>query len=68
MQIPRLLMSYLRDLPADLLPLVEQIADLAMDLRWTWSHGGDAMWKIMDPQLWEQSENPFVVLQNLSHE
>ena len=68
MQIPRLLMSYLRNLPADLLPLVEQIADLAMDLRWTWSHGGDAMWKIMDPQVWEQSENPFVVLQNLSHE
>ncbi len=68
MQIPRLLIPYLRDLPIDLLPLVEQIADLAMDLRWTWSHAGDAMWKMMDPQLWEQSENPFVVLQNLSHE
>jgi len=68
MKTPRLLMPYLRDLPADLLPLVEQIASLAMDLRWTWSHAGDAMWKIMDPQLWEQSENPFVVLQNLSYE
>ncbi|SFU71357.1 starch phosphorylase [Nitrosomonas eutropha] len=68
MKTPRLLMPYLRDLPTDLLPLVEQIASLAMDLRWTWSHAGDAMWKIMDPQLWEQSENPFVVLQNLSYE
>ncbi|WP_300289357.1 alpha-glucan family phosphorylase [Nitrosomonas sp.] len=68
MSLPRFLIPYLRDLPAELLPLVEQIADLAMDLRWTWSHAGDAMWKIMDPQLWELSENPFVLLQNLSHE
>lgn len=68
MGIPRLITPYLKNLPADLLPLVEQIADLAMDLRWTWSHAGDAVWKMLDPQLWEQSENPFVVLQNLSHE
>jgi starch phosphorylase len=68
MKIPRLMMPYLKNLPADLLPLVEQIADLAMDLRWTWSHAGDVVWKTMDPQLWEQSENPFVVLQNLSYE
>jgi len=62
------MMHYLRHLPADLLPLVEQVADLATDLRWTWSHAGDAVWKKMDPQLWEQCENPFVILQNLSHE
>lgn len=68
MKIPRLMMHYLQHLPAELLPLVEQIADVATDLRWTWSHAGDALWKMMDPQLWEQSENPFVVLQNLSHE
>ncbi|SFL56879.1 alpha-glucan family phosphorylase [Nitrosomonas communis] len=68
MKMPRLVMHYLQDLPAELLPLLEQITDLATDLRWTWSHAGDEVWKTMDPQLWEQSENPFVVLQNLSRE
>lgn len=68
MKTPRLMMQYQKDLPADLLPLVEQVTDLATDLRWTWSHAGDVVWKTMDPQLWEQSENPFVVLQNLSYE
>lgn len=66
MKIPHLMMHYWQGLPADLVPLVEKIADLATDLRWSWSHAGDAVWKAMDSQLWEQSENPFVVLQNLS--
>jgi starch phosphorylase len=61
-----LMMHNLQDLPAELIPLVEAIADLATDLRWTWSHAGDAIWKAMDPQLWEQSENPFAVMQNLT--
>lgn len=68
MKAPRLMIHYLQDLPADLVPLVEQIAELATDLRWTWSHAGDTVWKAMDPALWEQSENPLVVLQNLSRE
>ena len=38
MKILRLIMHYLQDLPAELLPLLEQITDLATDLRWTWSH------------------------------
>jgi len=68
MKIPRLMMRYMQDLPADLIPLVEKVADLATDLRWTWSHAGDEVWQAMDSQLWEQSENPFVVLQNLTRE
>jgi len=68
MKIPHLMMRYIQDLPVELIPLVEKVADLATDLRWTWSHAGDAVWKAMDQQLWEQSENPFVVLQNLTHE
>ncbi len=65
MSLPRFL---LRELPAGLAPLAGIIADLATDLRWTWSHAGDAVWERMDPQAWEQSENPYVVLQNLSWE
>ncbi|MCB1597833.1 MAG: DUF3417 domain-containing protein, partial [Gammaproteobacteria bacterium] len=52
------------NLPSDLEPL----ADLAMDLRWTWSHAGDELWKSIDRESWERTENPFVVLQGLGEE
>ena len=51
----------LRELP----PELEILEDLATDLRWTWSHAGDALWKAMAPETWEQIENPYVILQNL---
>lgn len=51
----------IRELP----PGLELLEDLATDLRWTWSHAGDALWKKIDPQTWEQTENPYVILQNL---
>ena len=48
--------------PESLAPLV----DLALDLRWTWSHAGDALWRRLDALLWERTRNPWVILQNLS--
>ncbi len=52
----------LRVLPKKL----ESLADLAMDLRWTWSHASDRLWKLMDPEIWEQTENPRAILQSIS--
>ena len=54
------------DLPAELAELVDRLTDLAVDLRWTWSHGADALWKHIDPAGWEEVENPYEVLQNLT--
>lgn len=53
-----------RDLPEVLSPLT----DLALDVRWTWSHAGDALWRMIDASTWEQSQNPWEVLQNVSRE
>ncbi|MEW5754809.1 MAG: alpha-glucan family phosphorylase [Pseudomonadota bacterium] len=53
-----------RELPNGLEPLL----DLTTDLRWTWSHGADELWKMMDPEIWERTENPYVILQNVSQE
>jgi len=50
----------IRQLPQGL----ELLTDLATDLRWTWSHAGDALWKEVDPQTWEEFQNPYVILQN----
>ncbi len=53
-----------RELPNGL----DSLLDLTTDLRWTWSHGADALWKTLDPEIWERIKNPYVILQNLSQE
>lgn len=53
-----------RELPAGL----ELLLELTTDLRWSWSHAADALWQKMDPDIWSQTRNPYVVLQNLSEE
>ena len=53
------------------LPLPEPLAplgDLASDLRWTWSHTADGLWRTIDPPSWERLENPLSILQNVPQE
>src|SRR5271156_5129017 len=42
------------------------LRQLALDLRWSWHHGADELWKRLDPTLWEQTGNPWVVLRTAS--
>ena len=49
----------LRELPEPIADLL----DLSLDLRWSWSHGTDAVWKMLDAGLWERTRNPWLVLQ-----
>lgn len=51
-----------RELPPGLGPLRE----LALDLRWTWSHAADHLWRTLDPEAWERLENPWTLLQSVS--
>jgi len=44
------------------------LAELALDLRWSWNHYGDKLWRELDPDLWEMTQNPWVVLQTVSTE
>ena len=53
-----------RTLPSPLQPLRE----LALDLRWTWSHTADDLWRTLDPEAWERLENPWSLLENVSDE
>jgi starch phosphorylase len=52
------------DLPKKLAVLV----DLALDLRWTWSHEGDALWRMISPEMWEATRNPWTLLPDVSRE
>ena len=52
-------------LPLPTLPSeISVLRSLALDLRWTWSHEGDALWSYVDDDLWERTHNPWVVLQS----
>jgi starch phosphorylase len=44
------------------------LAELALDLRWSWNHGADDLWRQLDPTLWELTQNPWVVLQTVSRD
>lgn len=40
------------------------LAELARDVRWTWSHEADALWNAIDPAVWQATRNPWIVLQS----
>ena len=44
----------------------DSLAELALDLRWSWNHATDGVWRTLDPTLWELTQNPWVVLQTVS--
>jgi starch phosphorylase len=47
---------------------VDSLAELALDMRWSWNHGTDEVWRTLDPALWELTQNPWVVLQTVSRD
>ena len=42
-------------------PLVE----LALDVRWSWNHAADQIWKQLDTQLWDSLRSPWSVLRSV---
>jgi len=40
----------------------DTLVDLALNLRWSWSHGEEELWEPLDPELWELTHNPWLVL------
>src|SRR5271169_3364981 len=44
----------------------DALTELALDLRWSFNHAADKIWERLDPELWEQTHNPWVVLQTVS--
>ena len=46
----------------------DALAELALDLRWSWNHAADEVWRQLDPDLWELTHNPWGVLQTVSRD
>jgi len=51
-----------RSLPESLSGLFQ----LALDLRWTWHHGSDELWRALDEETWETTRNAWLVLNSVS--
>jgi starch phosphorylase len=47
---------------------LDSLAELALDMHWSWNHGTDEVWRQLDPRLWEITHNPWVVLQTASRD
>jgi starch phosphorylase len=43
---------------------LQSIVRLAMNLRWVWNHAADQVWEALAPDVWHQTHNPVLVIQN----
>jgi starch phosphorylase len=46
----------------------DSLAEFALDMHWSWNHATDEVWRQLDPELWELTHNPWVVLQTVSRD
>lgn len=60
-------MELSRYLPRTLPPPIAGLMDLALDVRWSWNRSSDQLWRALDPQLWDERGNPWMVLNGVSY-
>jgi starch phosphorylase len=44
----------------------DSLTELALDMRWSWNHAADEIWRQLDPILWNLTHHPWDVLQTVS--
>jgi starch phosphorylase len=45
---------------------LEGLAEVGLDLRWSWRHATDPLWERLDCELWNLTRNPWLILQSIS--
>ena len=55
-----------RYIPPDLIQKLDGLAELALDCNFSWSHRADEIWHELDGPLWQQTHNPWLLLQTAS--
>jgi len=48
--------------------ICDGLSELAVNLRWTWHRTNEELWGQLDPELWEATQNPWIVLQTVSRD
>ena len=44
----------------------DSLSDFALDMRCSWNHSADEIWQQLEPDLWDSTHNPGIVLQSVS--
>jgi starch phosphorylase len=47
---------------------MDALSELALNLHWSWNHAADELWEGLDKELWETTQNPWVILRSVSRE
>jgi glycogen phosphorylase len=47
---------------------MDALAELALNLHWSWNHASDEIWRSLDSELWETTQNPWLILRTVSKE
>ena len=47
---------------------MESLIELALNIHWSWNHASDKLWQQLDPELWELTNNPWLILQTVSRD
>jgi starch phosphorylase len=55
-------------LPRHLPDALQDLATLALDLRWSWHHGADRLWLTVGGEFWQATRNPWLVLESVSED
>jgi glycogen phosphorylase len=45
---------------------MDQLVELALNLHWCWNHKSDWIWESLDAELWESTQNPWILLLSVS--
>jgi len=54
--------------PANSSKHMEALTELSMNLRWSWNHASDALWRRLDSKLWALTHHPSEVLQTVARD
>jgi glycogen phosphorylase len=46
----------------------DELSELALDMSWSFNHATDDVWRRLNPELWQATRNPWVVLQSVSRQ
>jgi starch phosphorylase len=47
---------------------IDALAELALNLHWSWNHEADRIWERLDADMWRAMRDPWVILQTVSRE
>jgi starch phosphorylase len=56
--------------PSDWLRIdgIDALIELALNLHWSWNHAADELWEGLGKELWNTTQNPWVILRTVSQE